>query len=193
MILLIDNYDSFVYNLARYGVEAGVEVKVVRNDEITVDEIIKLNPMGIILSPGPCSPNEAGICLELVEKLYKKFPILGVCLGHQAIGQVFGGTVKKAIKPIHGKTETITHDKSGIFDGAQNPTVVTRYHSLIVELNENSELVVNSRTDNGEIMAFTHKQFPTYGVQFHPESVLCEDGRIMVNNFINIAKNHKAG
>ncbi|MGB1361073.1 MAG: anthranilate synthase component II [Alphaproteobacteria bacterium] len=191
MILLIDNYDSFVYNLARYVVEAGVEVRVVRNDEITVQDIKKLNPMGIILSPGPCSPNEAGICLETVKELHKDIPMLGVCLGHQAMGQYFGGVVKKAIKPVHGKTETIKHNGNGLFSGIESPTTVTRYHSLIVEFENHNDLEINSKTDAGEIMAFQHKSYPIYAVQFHPESVLSEDGRMMVNNFISIAKDFK--
>ena len=187
MILLIDNYDSFVYNLARYAVEYGQNVKVFRNDKITISEIENIDPQGIILSPGPCSPNESGICLELIEKLHKKYPILGVCLGHQAIGQYFGGKVNKAIKPIHGKTEQISHNGNGLFKGIKSPTIVTRYHSLIVELENDNELEINSKTKDNEIMAFQHKIYNVYGLQFHPESILSEHGRLMINNFIDIA------
>jgi len=187
MILLIDNYDSFVYNLARYAVEYGQNVKVFRNDKITISEIENIDPQGIILSPGPCSPNESGICLELIEKLHKKYPILGVCLGHQAIGQYFGGKVNKAIKPIHGKTEQISHNGNGLFKGIKSPTIVTRYHSLIVELANDNELEINSKTKDNEIMAFQHKIYNVYGLQFHPESILSEHGRLMINNFIDIA------
>lgn len=187
MILLIDNYDSFVYNLARYAVEYGQNIKVFRNDKITISEIENIDPKGIILSPGPCSPNECGICLELIEKLHKKYPILGVCLGHQAIGQFFGGKVNKAIKPIHGKTEKIFHNGNGLFKGIASPTVVTRYHSLIVDLEDNNELEINSKTKDNEIMAFQHKIYNVYGLQFHPESIMSEHGRLMINNFIDIA------
>ncbi|MDG1153780.1 MAG: aminodeoxychorismate/anthranilate synthase component II [Alphaproteobacteria bacterium] len=187
MILLIDNYDSFVYNLARYAVEYGQNIKVFRNDKITISEIENIDPKGIILSPGPCSPNESGICLELIEKLHKKYPILGVCLGHQAIGQFFGGKVNKAIKPIHGKTEKIFHNGNGLFKGIASPTVVTRYHSLIVDLEDNNELEINSKTNDNEIMAFQHKIYNVYGLQFHPESIMSEHGRLMIKNFIDIA------
>ena len=187
MILLIDNYDSFVYNLARYAVEYGQNIKVFRNDKITISEIENIDPQGIILSPGPCSPNESGICLELIEKLHKKYPILGVCLGHQAIGQYFGGKVNKAIKPIHGKTEQISHNGNGLFKGIKSPTIVTRYHSLIVELENDNELEINSKTKDNEIMSFQHKTYNVYGLQLHPESILSEHGRLMINNFIDIA------
>ncbi len=188
MILLIDNFDSFVYNLARYAVESGEEVKVVRNNAITIEQIRLLNPQGIILSPGPRSPNEAGICLEVVKQLYTEFPILGVCLGHQTIGQVFGGDVVRAIAPIHGKTEVIKHSGTGVFQEIANPTTVTRYHSLVVDMTNAKELKITSKTDKGEVMAFEHESLPVHGVQFHPEAVLTECGRKIMENFIHICK-----
>ena len=186
MILLIDNFDSFVYNLARYGVESGASVKVVRNNAITIDEIRALKPDGIILSPGPKSPNEAGICLSVVQELHKEFPILGVCLGHQAIGQAFGGDVVRAIKPMHGKTEIIEHSGVGVLAGIASPTTVTRYHSLVVDMTNTKDLNVTSVTNKGEVMAIEHISLPVYGVQFHPEAVLTEQGRAMIKNFLDI-------
>lgn len=186
MILLIDNYDSFVYNLARYLEELGREVSVIRNDALSVDEIRDLAPEAIIISPGPCTPNEAGISLELIERLGAEFPILGVCLGHQAIGQVYGGEVCRAQRPVHGKTSPITHDGRGLFAGLPSPFEVTRYHSLVVDLKEGSDvpLQVQARTEEGEIMAFRHRNYPVFGVQFHPEAVLSEHGHALLRNFL---------
>ena len=186
VILLIDNFDSFVYNLARYVVESGASVKVVRNNAITIDEIRALKPDGIILSPGPKSPNEAGICLSVVHELHKEFPILGVCLGHQAIGQAFGGDVVRAIKPMHGKTEIIEHSGVGVLADIASPTTVTRYHSLVVDMTNVKDLNVTSVTNKGEVMAIEHIRLPVYGVQFHPEAVLTEQGRAMIKNFLDI-------
>ncbi|RED49691.1 anthranilate synthase component II [Aestuariispira insulae] len=189
MILLIDNYDSFVYNLARYLEELGREIKVVRNDALCVDEIRDLAPEAIVISPGPCTPNEAGVSLEVIEKLGPHIPLLGVCLGHQAIGQVYGGKVSRAIKPLHGKTTEIDHNGTDLFEGLPNPLKVTRYHSLIVELEagEAADLSVSARTDEGEIMAFRHKSYPVFGVQFHPEAVLTEGGHKILENFLRLA------
>lgn len=189
MILLIDNYDSFVYNLARYVEELGYEVRVIRNDAQSVASIRALRPDAIIISPGPCTPNEAGVTLELIEELKGDIPLLGVCLGHQAIGQVYGGVVARADKPVHGKTSQITHDEAGLFDGLQSPMTVTRYHSLIVELDEiESPLNVQAKTADGEIMALRHKDYPVFGVQFHPESILTEHGHALLSNFLKMAK-----
>lgn len=188
MILLIDNYDSFVYNLARYLEELGREVRVIRNDAVTADQILAMAPEAIVISPGPCTPDEAGVSLEVIEKLGAKIPILGVCLGHQAIGQTFGGEVARAVKPLHGKTSDIDHDGSGIFEGLPSPLKVTRYHSLVVHLPEAERgltpLVVNAVAPDGEVMAFQHCQYPIFGVQFHPEAVLTEGGHKLLENFL---------
>ena len=189
MILLIDNYDSFVYNLARYLEELGREVSVIRNDALSVDEIRELKPAAIVVSPGPCTPNEAGISLELIERLGPDVPILGVCLGHQAIGQVYGGTVTRALKPVHGKTSAIEHDGRGLFAGLPSPFRVTRYHSLVVDLEDqnNVPLQVQATTSEGEIMAFRHQKYPVFGVQFHPEAILSEHGHALLDNFLQQA------
>ncbi len=188
MILLVDNYDSFVYNLARYVGELGHEREVVRNDAVTVEQIRALSPRAIIISPGPCTPNEAGISLEVVERLGAEVPILGVCLGHQCIGQVHGGVVARARRPVHGKTSLVRHDGTGVFATLPNPLRVTRYHSLIVDLPDDSELGVCARTDEGEIMALAHRRDPVFGVQFHPESVLTERGHDLLANFLGLAE-----
>ncbi|SCA58167.1 aminodeoxychorismate synthase, subunit II [Candidatus Terasakiella magnetica] len=185
MILLIDNYDSFVYNLARYLEELYYDTKVVRNDEITLEEIITLNPQAIILSPGPCGPDKAGICLELVEHLGGKTPILGVCLGHQVIAQSFKGTVRRSKIPMHGKSSLIQHDATGLFEGLASPLQVGRYHSLSIEAS--SELEVNATSPDGEIMAIKHKDLPIWGVQFHPESILTHQGHDILKNFLKLA------
>jgi anthranilate synthase component 2 len=188
MILIIDNYDSFTYNLHHYVLEVGQnDVLVKRNNKITIDEIISLNPEAIIISPGPCSPNEAGISLEIVEKLQGKIPILGVCLGHQAIGQTFGGKIIKT-KPVHGKTSEITHYQDALFVGIPSPFIATRYHSLTIENKplENIEIIATS--EDGIIMAIKHKKFKIYGVQFHPESIASEYGHEIISNFLKIAK-----
>jgi anthranilate synthase component 2 len=185
MLLLIDNYDSFTYNLAQYLGELGAEVRVERNDALSVADVAKLNPRRIVISPGPCTPNEAGISLELIEKLAGKIPIFGVCLGHQSIGQAFGGRVVRAPKVMHGKTSPILHDGSGLFRGIPSPMQATRYHSLVVEPETlPPSLTVNARTAEGEIMALSHVSLPVWGVQFHPESILTTDGKRLLTNFL---------
>ena len=190
MIVMIDNYDSFTYNLVQYLGELGAEVQVFRNDQISVDAVAALNPERIVLSPGPCTPNEAGICLELIERLKGRFPILGVCLGHQAIGQAFGGKVVRARQVMHGKTSPIHHEAKGVFSGLPTPFTATRYHSLIVEragLPADFEVTAWTRHEDGsvdEIMGLRHKTLPVEGVQFHPESILTEHGHDMLKNFL---------
>ncbi len=185
MILLIDNYDSFTYNLFQYLSELGAETRVVRNDQISVEEIEKLSPQGIVVSPGPCTPNEAGISLSIFEKLAGKFPVLGVCLGHQSMGQAFGGKVIRAKVPMHGKVSEIHHDGKGVFRGLANPFEATRYHSLVVEKQSLPEsLEVSAWTSDGEIMGLRHKSLPVEGVQFHPESILTAEGKKLIANFL---------
>lgn len=191
MILVIDNYDSFVHNLARYFEREGQDVRVIRNDAITVEAVRALDPMAIVLSPGPCSPNEAGICLDIVRELGPDYPILGVCLGHQAIGQMYGGLVLRAPRPVHGKASVITHGGAGLFAGVKSPLNVARYHSLIADITAAQNLDVLAATGEGEVMAVAHKIHPVYGVQFHPESILTEQGDIIVRNFIQIAQKHR--
>jgi anthranilate synthase component 2 len=187
VLLLIDNYDSFTYNLAQYLGELGAAVRVERNDALTVDEVEKLAPRRIVISPGPCTPNEAGISLELIAKLAGKVPILGVCLGHQAIGQAFGGKVVRAPRVMHGKTSPIEHDGAGLFRGIASPMQATRYHSLVVEpASLPPSLTVTARTADGEIMALAHKTLPVWGVQFHPESILTVDGKRLLQNFLEM-------
>ncbi|WP_110114696.1 aminodeoxychorismate/anthranilate synthase component II [Bacillus sp. CGMCC 1.16541] len=185
MILMIDNYDSFTFNLVQYLGELGQELVVKRNDEITLDEIEELNPDVLMISPGPCSPNEAGISLAAIAHFAGKIPIFGVCLGHQSIGQVFGGKVIRAERLMHGKTSDIHHDGKTVFNGLENPLVATRYHSLIVEKESLPDcLEVSAWTEEGEIMALRHKTLPIEGVQFHPESIMTSFGREMLQNFI---------
>ena len=187
MILLLDNYDSFTYNLAQYLGELGCQVEVHRNDRISVEQIAHRKPERIVISPGPCTPKEAGICVELIQKLAGKIPILGVCLGHQAIGAAFGGKIIRAPKLFHGKTSQIRHDGSGVFRGLPNPFTATRYHSLIVERKSlPRELQVNAETDDDIIMGMQHRQYPLMGVQFHPESVLTESGKQLLRNFLSL-------
>ena len=187
MLLLIDNYDSFTYNLAQYFGELGAEVRVERNDRITVQEIIALGPERIVLSPGPCTPNEAGVSLSVLDKLSGKVPILGVCLGHQAIGQAFGGRVVPAKKVMHGKVSRISHDERGLFAGLPNPMEATRYHSLLVERESLPTcLEVTAESSEDEIMALRHRELPVVGVQFHPESFLTPDGKRLLKNFLDI-------
>ena len=187
MLLLIDNYDSFTYNLAQYLGELGAEVRVERNDAVTVDEVARLSPERIVISPGPCTPNEAGISLELIARLAGKMPILGVCLGHQAIGQAFGGKVVRAPRVMHGKTSPIEHGGSGLFRGIPSPMQATRYHSLVVEpASLPATLEVTARTAEGEIMALAHTSLPVWGVQFHPESILTVDGKRLLQNFLEM-------
>jgi anthranilate synthase/aminodeoxychorismate synthase-like glutamine amidotransferase len=184
-ILLIDNYDSFVYNLARYVSELGWRREVVRNDAITLDEIEALAPSHIIISPGPCTPDEAGISNQVIQYFGTTIPTLGVCLGHQCIGQVYGGQVVRAKRPIHGKTSLIEHDGQGIFNDLPSPLRATRYHSLIVSEEGLPEaLIVSARCPQGEIMGLRHHQYPVVGVQFHPEAVLTEGGYKLLQNFL---------
>lgn len=185
MILIIDNYDSFVFNLSRYVEELGQDAIVVRNDKITIQDIYKLHPSHIILSPGPCGPEDAGISIDVVRTFVGKIPILGVCLGHQVIGHVFQGRVCKAKEPLHGKSCLIEHDGTGIFNEIPSPLRVGRYHSLIVSGETLYEgLIVTSVSTAGEIMSFSSKELGLVGVQFHPESILTEHGHALINNFI---------
>lgn len=189
MILMIDNYDSFVYNLVQYFEQLDEEIIIKRNNEISIDDIKTLNPDIIVLSPGPCSPNEAGICIEVVENFKGKIPILGICLGHQIIGQVFGSKIIKALEPVHGKVHPITHDNKGVFKNLKNPLNVTRYHSLVVDKdNLGADLKITAYTKEGEIMGIRHDKYIIEGVQFHPEAVLTEQGHELLQNFINLAR-----
>lgn len=183
MILIIDNYDSFVHNVARYFVELGEQVNVVRNDEV---EQKHLKAKAIVISPGPCTPREAGASLQIVREHSGKLPILGICLGHQVIGDVFGGKVVRAQHPMHGDSSTISHDGSGIFAGLPQGMTVGRYHSLIVEDVEQAPLRITAKSGDGEIMGLTHRHHPTFGVQFHPESILTEHGHDMLRNFLKV-------
>ena len=185
MILIIDNYDSFTYNLVQYLGELGVEMEVARNDAITIDEIKQMKPDAIVISPGPCTPYEAGISIDVIKQFHKSTPILGVCLGHQAIGVAFGGKVIKAPTVMHGKVSEVYHNNSSIFSGLPNPFKATRYHSLIVDKNTLPDsLEVTAWTKDGNIMVLKHKEFPTFGVQFHPESIMTEFGKEILKNFI---------
>jgi len=185
-LLMIDNYDSFTYNLVQYLAEIGQEVKVVRNDKISIKEINKLNPQYIVISPGPCTPNEAGISLELIEVFKGKIPILGVCLGHQSIGQAFGGKIIHAQTIMHGKTSKISHNNKGVFKGIKNPFIATRYHSLVIERESLPNCFdITAWTDDNEIMGIKHKELAIEGVQFHPESILSEHGHDLLKNFLD--------
>ena len=189
MILMIDNYDSFTYNLVQYLGELGEQVEVFRNDEITLDEIRSLVPDLIVISPGPCTPNEAGISMNVVEAFFEQIPLLGICLGHQSIGQVMGGDVVRARKVMHGKTSEIYHNGTGVFSGLPSPFTATRYHSLIVDkgsLPDSLEITGWTEEDGlmDEIMAFRHRHYPMEGVQFHPESILTEHGHELLKNFL---------
>jgi len=188
MILVIDNYDSFTYNLVHYLNELGAETHVRRNDQITVEEALGLKPEGVLLSPGPCTPNEAGICLPLLTAAPAELPILGVCLGHQSIGQAFGGEVIRAKVVMHGKTSLIHHTGKGVFAGLKNPFTATRYHSLSVERADlPPDLEITAWTEDGEIMGVQHRTRPIHGVQFHPESIATECGHELLGNFLDIA------
>ena len=185
MLLMLDNYDSFTWNLVQYLGELGAAVKVVRNDAITLDEIEALAPTHVVISPGPCTPNEAGISVSLIRRFAGKMPILGVCLGHQAIGQAFGGRVIRAERVMHGKLSSIVHDQRGVFAGVPSPFNATRYHSLAIErASLPSVLDVTATADDGEIMAVRHRDLPVEGVQFHPEAILTEHGHEVLANFL---------
>ncbi|MCU0474969.1 MAG: aminodeoxychorismate/anthranilate synthase component II [Anaerolineae bacterium] len=185
MILVIDNYDSFTYNLVQELGELGAELHVVRNDQITLDDIRQMNPSHIVISPGPGTPDDSGVSLEVIKTFGPTVPLLGVCLGHQSIGQVFGGVVKRAPKLMHGKTSRITHNGEGIFAGLSQDFQATRYHSLIVEAATLPDVLeVTARSEDGEIMGLRHKQYPIVGVQFHPESILTPEGMTMLKNFL---------
>jgi anthranilate synthase/aminodeoxychorismate synthase-like glutamine amidotransferase len=187
LILLLDNYDSFTYNLAQYLGELGCNVEVHRNNKISVEEIARRKPERIVISPGPCTPQEAGISVELIARLAGKFPILGVCLGHQAIGAAFGGKIVRAPKLFHGKTSEIHHDGKGVFKKLEDPFTATRYHSLIVERKSlPKEVVITAETDDGIIMGLRHRKHKIEGVQFHPESVLTESGKELLRNFLRL-------
>ncbi len=189
MFLLIDNYDSFTYNLWHYLGELGAKVEVARNDALTVDQALAMGPEGIVLSPGPCDPDRAGICLDLIKKAAGQVPILGVCLGHQAIGQAFGGKVVRAPHPVHGKTSAISHTGTGLFAGLPTPFLATRYHSLVVERPTLPEcLEATAWTDDGLIMGLAHRRLNIHGVQFHPESIASEHGHQMLRNFLSMAR-----
>ena len=189
MILLLDNYDSFVFNLARYLEELGEEVEVVRNDALGVEGIRRLGPTHMVLSPGPCTPREAGVCVEAVRTLGDVLPTLGVCLGHQCIGEALGGRVVRAPRPVHGKTSRVRHDGRGLFRRLPRPLRVTRYHSLLVSADGLPEDVrVTARTDDGEVMALEHTRRPLWGVQFHPEAVMTEAGHALLANFLALGR-----
>jgi len=188
MFVLIDNYDSFTYNLYHFLGELGAAVDVRRNDQVSVAEVMTLHPQGIILSPGPCDPDRAGICLELIEAAAGKLPILGVCLGHQAIGQAFGGKVIRGPVPMHGKLTAVQHQGEGIFQDIPSPFMATRYHSLVVERGSLPDcFTVTAETENGLIMGLAHRELPIHGVQFHPESVASEHGHRLLGNFLRLA------
>ncbi|NIA67316.1 aminodeoxychorismate/anthranilate synthase component II [Pelagibius litoralis] len=189
MFLLIDNYDSFTYNLFHFLGELGAEIEVRRNDKVTVAEALALRPQGIIISPGPCDPDRAGICLDLIKEAAGKLPIFAVCLGHQAIGQVFGGKVVRAPEPMHGKRSPVFHRGKGVFANLPSPLTATRYHSLTLDPASfpNDKLEVTAETEDGVIMGLQHRELPLHGVQFHPESIASEHGHALLGNFLTLA------
>lgn len=192
MILLIDNYDSFTFNLVHHFGTLGERCDVRRNDALSVDEALALRPEAIVISPGPCSPNEAGICCDLIKQAAPHVPILGVCLGHQAIGQVFGAKVVRAPVPMHGKVDAMYHDGTGVFQGLPSPVEATRYHSLTLAPETIPEtLIVNARSADGIVMGVRHRDLPIHGVQFHPESIASTQGRNMLGNFLALARMHR--
>ncbi|MCQ8240234.1 anthranilate synthase component II [Rhizosaccharibacter radicis] len=194
MILLIDNYDSFTFNLVHYLGELGEECDVRRNDALSPREALALEPDAIVLSPGPCSPNEAGICLDLIREAAGVVPVFGVCLGHQAIGQAFGGTVVRAPTPMHGKVSPVQHDDTDVFEGLPSPFAATRYHSLTVDPGTLPDaLVATARTADGVVMGLRHRVLPIFGVQFHPESIASEHGHDILRNFLSIARGRNSG
>ncbi|MBC3804537.1 aminodeoxychorismate/anthranilate synthase component II [Acetobacterium fimetarium] len=189
MILMIDNYDSFTYNLVQYLEGLSAEVVVKRNDKVTIDEIALMEPSMIVLSPGPCTPNESGICLEVVDVFKGRIPILGICLGHQIIAQAFGCRIVKAKEPVHGKVDAIAHNNTGVFEGLNNPLKVTRYHSLVVENKAIPDCFeITAKTKEAEIMGLKHREYQIEGVQFHPEAILTEMGMELLDNFFRSAK-----
>ena len=193
MLLMIDNYDSFTYNLVQYLGELGADVRVARNDAITLDEIDALAPAGIVISPGPCTPNEAGISVPLIRRFAGEIPILGVCLGHQAIGQAFGGRIVRSERVMHGKLSPITHDGEGVFAGLPSPFHATRYHSLAIDRARLPPmLAVTATADDGEIMGVRHREFAVEGVQFHPEAILTEHGKRLLGNFLRARERERA-
>ncbi len=189
MLLLIDNYDSFAYNLVHYLGELGATTEVYRNDALTVDQALALGPEAIVLSPGPCDPDKAGICVDLVRRAKDSLPILGVCLGHQSIGQAFGGRITRASKPMHGKPSPIRHNGKGIFRGLENPFSAIRYHSLVVDPSSlPDDVEITAETDDGVIMGLSHRGLPVHGVQFHPESIDTQFGHDLLNNFLDLMR-----
>lgn len=187
MILVVDNYDSFTYNLVQFLGELGAELKVLRNDDVSVAQVRALGPSGLVISPGPCTPREAGESCNLIRELHRELPILGVCLGHQCIGEVMGGRVIRAPKLMHGKTSQITHNDGGVFRGLPNPFTATRYHSLIVEEGSIPEcLEITARSEDGLVMGLQHREAPLFGVQFHPESILTGEGKNLLGNFLEM-------
>lgn len=193
MIVLIDNYDSFTYNLVQMMSEQGGDLKVFRNDEISVDEVVGLNPAGLVISPGPCTPSEAGISVELIKRMSGKLPLLGVCLGHQSIGVAFGAVVSNAGRIMHGKVSMVSFQDADLYRGMKSPFQAGRYHSLAVMRDSlPAELVVDAESDDGEIMGMHHSTHPTYGVQFHPESVLTPGGKRLMRNFLQIVADWKS-
>ena len=187
MILLIDNYDSFTYNIKHYFNEIGAEVETYRNDKISLNEIVEINPKAIVLSPGPCTPDEAGICLDLIDKFKNKFPILGICLGHQSIGQAFGAKIIKCEEIMHGKIDSMQHYNHQIFENIESNFLATRYHSLVIDRNTLSqEFIITASTDKKIIMGIAHSKLPIYGFQFHPESIGTEVGKYLLKNFLNV-------
>jgi glutamine amidotransferase of anthranilate synthase or aminodeoxychorismate synthase len=191
VIVIVDNYDSFVSNVARYFRELGEETRLLRNDAASVAEIAAMAPRAIVISPGPCTPHEAGVSLDLLAELSGTVPILGICLGHQCIGEAFGAKVVRAKHPMHGRASMVTHDDGGLFEGLPNPLRVGRYHSLIVEdVEANGPLRVTASSEDGEVMALQHRVHPTFGVQFHPESILTESGHAMLANFLRVTAEH---
>ncbi len=191
MLLIIDNYDSFTYNLVQYFGELGAEPVVKRNDEITLEAIEALKPEAIVISPGPCTPKEAGISNEVIAKIGPKLPVLGVCLGHQCIGHVYGGVVVRAGRLMHGKTSPMLHDATGVFAGLPSPFEATRYHSLLIDPPTVPDvLIINAKTAEGEIMGVRHRDYPIHGVQFHPESILTRHGKELLKNFLNLTADY---
>ncbi len=194
MILIIDNYDSFTYNLVQMLGALGADLQVYRNDAITVEEVVAWEPAGVVVSPGPCGPNEATGAKEIVERMAPRCPVLGVCLGHQIIGAVYGARIERAPKPMHGKTSQIEHDAQGLFTNVTNPFEAGRYHSLhVVESTLPGELLVTARSDDGVVMGIRHAELPLEGVQFHPESILTPEGEMILSNFLRIATHPTAG